>query len=68
MREEDLVVDYIKAQDWYYDEIDTWDVQEVGGVYQVPECSSGYKYGTQVVTPTELMVWLHERLLKLEGK
>ena len=68
MREEDLVIAYLEAQDWHYDKIEPCYIQRVGGVYQVSERSGGHFYGTTVVTPTEIMVWLHQRLLKLEGK
>jgi hypothetical protein len=66
MREEELVIAYLEANDWHYDKLEPSDVQEIGGVFQVSKCSGGYKYGTCIVTPAEIMVWLHERLLKLE--
>lgn len=66
MREEELVIAYLEDSGWHYDTIDTWGVQEVGGVFQVSEMSNGYQYGKRTVTQLEIMVWLHERLLKLE--
>lgn len=59
-----LVKDYLEYKGWHYGPIEK--VYEADGVYLVDENSSGYKYGTTVVTQEELIGFLYTKLLVIE--